>query len=142
LPDPRDVPVCKLPSKIGLWATCLSLAIAGCGGNVIVPKNAATDGGLVLSDSVTANHFGLTVVDGALTLTQVSGSGTLPEPGLTDTLTGTNYSLAVDNGALMLSPGPGGAASIGLSDSLTERTYALVVTRGALTLISDRSDGT
>jgi hypothetical protein len=121
---------------IGLWAASLSLVITGCGGSVIVPKSAA-DGGLILADSMTAKYFSLTVVDGALTLTQVSGSGALPDPGLTDTLTGTTYSLALDNGALMLNPGVGQAAIIGLSDSVTEKTYALVVTRGALTLTPD-----
>lgn len=117
-----------------LFVAGLAWGIAGCGD--LIASKGTLGSSLILADSVTGNHFRLTVVDGALTLTQDGGLGTLADPGLTDSATGATYSLAVNNGALMLMPesGMAGAATIGFSDSVTGNAYALAVKRGELSL--------
>jgi len=115
----------------------LGWSISGCGRDLILPLTSSGNG-LVLSDSVTAAHFSLSVAGGALTLTGIGSSGTVsPVVGLIDSVTGARYSLVVTSGALTLVPGSGAmvaASQIGLPDTVTAKTYALAVASGALTL--------
>jgi hypothetical protein len=93
---------------------------------------------LVLSDSVTAANFSLTVVNGAPTLTALGSTGSVASSsGLVDMQTGAQYLLAVTSGALTLLPVQTSLAAqeIGLTDSVTAKTYELAVVSGSLTLI-------
>ena len=117
----------------------LVLGIAGCGERVMVPVAGGAVNGMVLVDSETEEDFNLSVVDGALTLTEIGGLGTVPaDAGLIDQTTGAHYSLGVTAGALTLDPGlptTGGRSQIELSDTTTTNTYSLAVVGGELTLI-------
>lgn len=117
--------------------------VAGCGSAVARIGGGAISG-LVLSDSVTASRFSLSVVDGTPSLTEVAGSA----PGVKgaeviDSVTGGHYSLAVTSGALTLAPdseATEGVSPIWLADTLTTKTYELAVVSGALTLVSGEQD--
>ena len=112
----------------------------GCGG-AIAPLMGKARGGLTLTDSVSATHYSLSVVDGAPVLTAIEGAGAVAtDSGLVDHVTGAHYSLAVTGGALTLVPvesGGPGVAQIELADSVTAKNYALAVDSGALTLIAE-----
>jgi hypothetical protein len=115
----------------------LGWAMGGCGADSVVARAGGSGGGLMLADSVTQTHFSLSVVDGAPTLTDMGGAGTVePSASLIDSVTGAEYGLAVTNGALTLVPGSsaGATAMLGLADSATAKTYELAVVSGALTL--------
>jgi hypothetical protein len=112
-------------------------ALLGCGADSVAARAGGSGSGLMLADSVTQTHFSLSVMDGAPTLTDMGGAGTVgPSAGLIDTVTGAEYGLAVTNGALTLVPGSSAVAAkeIGLADSATAKSYELAVVNGALTL--------
>jgi hypothetical protein len=119
------------------WLITVAVGLtAGCGGSVIQPAS------LILLDSVTGQHYTVTVVRGAPTIAAVADTTTVsPDAELVDTVTGAPYTLSVRDGSLMLVAGAGSGseighmrAEIGLVDAVTKETYELAVVSGALTL--------
>ena len=109
---------------------------------VVVTLNGCSTGGgrsevqsIVLADTVTGEHFALTIVNGAATLSSMGSAGKVSPTELTDSVNGKSYQLVVTQSALTLvSNTMPGATQINLVDTLTTNTYALKVVSGALTL--------
>jgi len=94
-------------------------------------------GSAVLADSVTGEHFSLTIVNGSAVLSSMGSAGTVSPSELTDSVNGKSYQLVVTQSALTLvSNTAPGAAQINLVDTVTSNAYALKVVSGTLTLSS------
>jgi len=92
-------------------------------------------GTLVLADAFTGEHFALTIVNGAATLSSMGSAGLVSPSELTDSVNGKSYQLVVTQSALTLvSNTIPGATQIDLVDTVTASAYALKVVSGALTL--------
>jgi len=117
----------------------LGLAMAGCGGGLILPQADGVSSGLILADAANETHYNLSVTGGALMLTEIGSGGMVAaDPELIDSMNGAQYSMTVTGGSLTLVVGentPQGALQIELTDTVTAKNYTLAVVRGALTLI-------
>jgi len=103
----------------------------GCGAG----NGKSTAGPIVLADTATGEHYSLTIVNGAATLSSMGGAGKLSSSELTDSVNGKSYQLVVVQGALTLvSNAAPGATQINLTDTVTANAYTLKVVFGALTL--------
>ena len=114
-----------------LYLVLVVITLNGCGTGTA--RSAA--GPLVLADAFTGEHFALTIVNGAATLSSMGSAGTVSQSDLADSISGKSYQLVVTQSALtlVLNTAPG-ATQINLIDTVTASAYALKVVSGALTL--------
>jgi hypothetical protein len=88
---------------------------------------------LIFRDTITSQLYNLTVVDGALTISQIE-SGNPQAIIIADQNTGLTYLLQISNGTLSFALAGGTPLQIFLEDTVTNQQYQVRIVSGALTL--------